>query len=85
MDKLIEFRKEIDNIDRKMIKLIEKRFEISREIGKIKRENGFEVEDKKRENDIIENIISNSKFSREFIVNLFDLIFKESKSVQEKK
>lgn len=82
MDELIKLRKEIDDIDGKLINLIEKRFEISKKIGKIKRERGFEIEDKKRENEIIENRISNSKFSREFIVNLFDLIFKESKSMQ---
>lgn len=83
MDRLIELRKQIDNIDSKIIKLIEKRFEISREIGKLKRENGFEIEDKKREKEIIENRISNSKLSKEFTMNLFNLIFKESKIMQE--
>jgi len=82
MDKLIEFRKEIDTIDGKMIKLLEKRFEKSREIGKIKRENGFEIEDRQREKEIVEKRISSSKLSREFIINLFDLIFKESKIIQ---
>jgi chorismate mutase len=82
MDNLIKSRKEIDRIDGKMIKLFEKRFEISREIGEIKRENGFEVEDRQREKEIIENRARNSRLSKEFITNLFDLIFKESKTIQ---
>ena len=65
-----------------MINLLEKRFEISREIGKIKRENNFEIEDKQRERKIIENRISNSRLSKEFIIDLFDLIFQESKLMQ---
>lgn len=85
MDKLTELRKEIDAIDGEVINLIGKRFEISRKIGKIKRENGFVIEDKKRENEIIEDRIRNSKFSRGFIVNFFDLIFKESKLMQAEK
>jgi chorismate mutase len=82
MDTIINLRKEIDTIDGKMIKLLEKRFEKSREIGKIKRENGFEIEDRQREKEIVEKRISSSKLSREFIINLFDLIFKESKIIQ---
>ena len=82
MDTIINLRKEIDTIDGKMIKLLEKRFEKIREIGKIKRENGFEIEDRQREKEIVEKRISSSKLSREFIINLFDLIFKESKIIQ---
>lgn len=79
---LVELRQEINKIDAKLLELLEKRFSISSEIGRYKLVNGLAVEDKKREEEIIANRISSSELDEEFIKNLFELIFAESKKIQ---
>ncbi|MBM3233886.1 chorismate mutase [Candidatus Pacearchaeota archaeon] len=79
---MTELRREIDKTDAKILKLIEKRFEISKKIGEIKKENHIPVEDCERENEIINKEANNSRLSRKFISELFNLIFKESKEMQ---
>jgi len=77
-----ELRKRVEKIDSKIIRLFEKRVELSKEIGLIKRDNGFKIEDLSRENKIIEEKKKNSSLNRKFTKDLFRLIFKESKRIQ---
>lgn len=51
---LDELRREIDEVDRELVRLFEKRMEISQEIGRYKRENGLAVTDAARERDLLE-------------------------------
>ena len=60
-----EIRKEIDEIDAEMAKLFEKRMDSSKEVAAYKKETGLPVEDKQRENAILQNAskrIENSEY-----------------------
>ena len=50
-------RDEIDKIDKELIKLLRQRFDLSKEIGKLKKEESLDNYDPKREDVIIENIV----------------------------
>ncbi len=75
------YRAKIDELDREIMKLVEKRFEICNEIGIYKMNNNIETEDKKRESDIFEKI-SDYQYS-ENITRIFEKILQESKKIQE--
>ena len=78
-----ECRKEIDEIDSKILRLIGGRFEVCKEIGKIKKENSISLRDKNRERQVIDMQIANNKnLSPDFVRNLFGVIFKESIKLQ---
>jgi chorismate mutase/prephenate dehydratase len=51
--KLIEKRKEIDLIDRKLLSLLNQRLRIALGIGKIKREMGGEIYNPEREKEVL--------------------------------
>ena len=77
-------REQINHLDKQLLEILEKRFEICKQIGKIKKQNGFSIEDKKREEEIVESRKSMSKLNPEFIEKLYSLIFQEAKLTQEK-
>ena len=54
MNDLNDYRKQIDDIDRKITELFQQRMETAGRIGEIKRLNGAPIRDEKRENEIIE-------------------------------
>lgn len=81
---LESLREEINNLDKEMLDILEERFEICKEIAEIKKEQGMPVEDKKREDQIIQNKVNCTSLDSKFVKNLFALIFAESKSMQEK-
>ncbi|MCK5759755.1 MAG: chorismate mutase [Candidatus Delongbacteria bacterium] len=77
---LKEFRHKIDLIDKDVIELLKKRFELVEQIMDIK----DSVEDKDRENDILErikNYVENAR-NRDFFTKLYKTIFEESKRIQ---
>jgi chorismate mutase len=78
-----DFRRELDFIDRQMLDLLLKRFEICKKIGIYKKKCGMLIEDKGREKQIIQDKIKKSRLSPLFVRDLFELIFKESKKLQE--
>ncbi|MBR2274792.1 MAG: chorismate mutase [Lachnospiraceae bacterium] len=55
MRELENARKEINRIDKEMLKLFEERMEVSKRIGEFKRENALAVRDKEREKEMIRN------------------------------
>jgi len=52
LEKLHELRKRIDEIDEQIIKLLEERVRIAKEIGAIKRELNLPIRDEKREEEV---------------------------------
>ncbi|WP_048056129.1 chorismate mutase [Pyrococcus sp. ST04] len=74
MTKLKSLRREIDEIDRQIIALLEKRLDIARQIGEIKKNLGLPIEDKEREVEIL----SRAGRFRE----IFEKILEVSKDVQ---
>ena len=56
-----EIRNRIDNIDRKLVELMEERMEIVKEVALYKKENGIKIFDRKREEEVIDKNLSNVK------------------------
>ncbi|MGB9728299.1 MAG: chorismate mutase [Thermoprotei archaeon] len=53
-NELMKMRKQIDTIDDEIIKLLNKRMQLCKEIGEIKRMRSIPIEDCKRENEILQ-------------------------------
>ena len=85
MRDLKEDRKILDEIDSKIIALLEKRMEIIKEVGSYKLRNNLKIEDKNREKSIIENLekVINPEF-KNIVEPIYNEIFKESKKITSK-
>lgn len=77
---LKEFRDKIDLIDKDVIGLLKKRFELVEQIMDIK----DSIEDKDRESEILERIVNSVENTekRDFFTKLYKVIFEESKRIQ---
>ena len=80
-----ELRNEIDSVDEQLVKLFERRMEISGEIAKYKKENSLPVFDRGRERDIINRVTQDvspefESYMRSLYITVFDL----SRSYQKK-
>ncbi|MBI4066776.1 chorismate mutase [Candidatus Gottesmanbacteria bacterium] len=74
-------RKKIDAIDRKIIRLLEQRLDLARNIGKIKRMSKISIVDNDRE-EFIKKRINKLSPNNQSVKNIFETILKESKSLQ---
>ncbi len=79
MEQIGKLRNRIDAIDRKIVKLLEKRVDTARRIGKIKKRNGLEVTDLERERDVLENVSLNSKINKNLVNKIFRSIIEYCK------
>ena len=79
---LLNLRERVDEIDQKIINLLEERFSLCPNFCNIKKQNGLQIEDKNREKDIIDRKISQSRLDAKFIEELFTLIIRKSKEIQ---
>lgn len=73
------YRKKIDKIDREIIALLEKRFLITKEIIKYKREKEIKVRDKVREEEIIKKLSKGKKLDKSLVKKIYKLIFQFSR------
>jgi len=78
MDDLSKMRIEIDEIDNQLMRLLERRYQLSKIIGVHKKKNNVQVLDLKREHEILNHARS---FSEE-IYHVFFKIIEESKKLQ---
>lgn len=81
MKTLEEYRKEIDEIDIKILDLLARRFTVVQEIGKLKKEKGLPVIDKIREAAKIAYLIQESKkfnLSESVIKKIWSVIFNQA-------
>lgn len=81
IDTLESLRKQIDQIDNKIITLFGKRFSLVKEIGKYKKNNNIPVKNKKREGDKLQKLLKlgNTKnISESFIETVWKNVFLES-------
>ena len=86
-ENLSNLRKEINEIDEELIKIIKKRMDVSVKIGKFKKENNIEVLNTNREKEVIANIMNfndkiNANLEEEFIKELWILLMNYSKKIQ---
>ncbi len=77
-------RTEINNIDKEIVKLLEKRFNIVNEIGIYKRKQNLPVYDEQREKKVIEsciNFLENKQYSK-CIDDIYFQIMRSCKDIQ---
>jgi chorismate mutase len=82
--KLRALRSEVDEIDKKLVELLDKRGGKSLLIGKLKKELQLELHSPERETEVIENIVKMKKsvISEDSLKRIFIIILKESLSIQ---
>lgn len=79
MENLDKYRKDIDEIDKKMISLFEKRMETARKIGEYKIKNNLPVLNAKREQIVIDKCVENlenknlAKYAKEFTKDVMSI------------
>ncbi len=77
-----KFREKIDIIDKKIIRLLEKRFEIVKKIGVSKKKLKLPLTDKKREREILNKISKISTTYSNQIKHIYTEIIKLSKKIE---
>lgn len=84
MNELDVWRKNIDEIDLKLVKLLNDRAACATEIGKIKLKLGMDAYSPEREEEVMKNVASNNPgpLSAQAIRRLFERIIDESRSVE---
>ena len=84
MRDLKEIRKEIDDIDGKLVELFEKRMELCRQVAEYKIETGMQVLDRKRETEKLGTLseLAGSDFARYGVRELFTQIMSMSRKLQ---
>ncbi len=82
--KLEDWRKEIDLIDEEIVRLVNRRAKIAREIGVLKTAAGLPIVDAARENEILRNVVTKNKgiLKNEAIALIFRGIIRESRQIQ---
>ena len=87
MEKINKSRKAINEIDEEILKLLSKRKNLIEEIGKLKNSLDIPIFDKKREEEILDKISQKAKkqgLNKEFIEEVFSVIFKNSRTSQQR-
>jgi len=82
-----KLREEIDDIDDKIIELLQKRKDLVKEIASIKKDQNKPIIDEEREKKIIDRLKGKAKESgldEKFVTSLYDLILENSRNEQEK-
>ena len=82
---LDELRKQIDELDSSIVKLIAERMKVTRDIGWEKKQSGQPIEDKAREKVVLErvkNLAQAENLNPEEIENIYQRIITASKEVQ---
>jgi len=82
--KIDKLRKEIDEVDQKLMNLLLERFSITKKIGQVKTSNSIIIDDNDRENNIINHLSNkaNNDLRKEDIADIFKLVFNISKNLQ---
>lgn len=83
-EKLLKYRTKIDEIDKQIVELINKRAEAAFEIGKIKKATSSAVFVPKREQQVLDNVVNNSKgiISDEDLKLIYKQIMSACKNVE---
>lgn len=78
-------RKDIDEIDGQILSLLSRRQDVAAEIGKLKRDLGFEIMDHAREQEVLRRLVSNSNknLSADAIRAIYSEIISAARSVQQ--
>jgi monofunctional chorismate mutase len=77
-------RKKIDGIDRRVVRLLKRRFELVRAIGALKRERGLAVAQPEREAEILERVTEGEggREIRDFLISVYRAVFNASRRAE---
>ena len=84
MDDIPKWRKKIDELDLKLVKLLNQRSQCAIEIGKLKHKSNIEIYDPRREQEVIGRVWkeANGPLSKEAVKRLFERIIDESRRAE---
>ncbi|MFZ4618971.1 MAG: chorismate mutase [Bacteroidota bacterium] len=84
MEKIEHWRNKIDEIDKRLVELLNERATYADEIGKIKERLGMEAYSPKREKEVLENILkhNNGPLNDLALRRLFERIIDESRKLE---
>jgi monofunctional chorismate mutase len=82
--KLEDWRNEIDRIDAEIVRLVNRRAKIAREIGVLKSAAGLPIVDAAREEEILRKVAAGNRgvLKKEAIVRIFRAMIGESRNIQ---
>ena len=82
---LTDWRKQIDELDREVVRLLNERAKVVLEIGKLKRQNGVAVQDQRREREVFQNVVEANKGPLESaaVQRMFQQIVGEFRSLEQ--
>ena len=83
---LDEYRKEIDDIDKELTKLFEKRMDVVLKVARYKQENNLNVLQKGREDDVLNKAVANltNKDYSDAVVKFLNATMEISRELQKK-
>lgn len=87
MDKLEKMREDVRRVDREIIRLVGERLQLTRDIGRIKKEAGLPLLNYQVEKAVIENaqaVADDLHLSADFVKSVMQLLINESRSQQER-
>lgn len=84
MKDILNLRMNIDETDRKIVKLLLLRFRLIKQISKFKKSNKLRIFDKNREQKVLLNVKKLSGQHQEFIIKIFKYILIYSRKLQNK-
>lgn len=79
---LKQYRDQIDQIDEQLISLLDKRFEITKQVGDYKRANNIAILNHDREQQIINKIVTSDAKHPQQIIDVYQAIMSISKGQQ---
>jgi chorismate mutase len=84
MDPIEEWRDKIDDLDRKLVDLLNERAQYADEIGKIKERLGLDAYSPSREEDVLRNVLGHNKgpLTGSALRRLFERIIDESRKLE---
>ncbi len=86
MDALQEYRKEINKIDKELLKLLKNRLDVVIKIGEYKKKNNLPIVDKKREKELIQYLEVEAEkigLRKTVIKKIWLVLFKEAYTLEQ--
>lgn len=83
-DRLEEFRVQVDDVDRRIVELLNERTRVVEGIGRVKREARLPIYEPKREQQVMDNIsaVNAGPLTAEAVRRIFERIIDEMRTVQ---
>ena len=79
---LEECREKIDAVDAEILRLLNRRAELSRRVGQLKVQAGLPIIDLRREDFILRRVVRDSEISPDAIERIYGEILNESRRIQ---